>query len=285
MQIKRLAALSLAAVLTAGMLTGCPWDIEDDASSVTSSSSSSSSRPSYDDEDDDDDTGNTGDTGGEDTETPDDPNKPSATLENNKLIVTGGNGALTTEALKNLLPEGANKATIATLNLSNSGYTSIGNLDDGHPLFIEHNKLVWSNLQSVILPAGLKSIGNAAFQGTSLTSVTLPDSLTSIGGDAFYNCTGLTCIRVGTGIMSATIGENAFADVPDTVIIYYPSEWDEDEESEKEKKLEALKAKLQKAGLNTDDYRYMPDSEMLQAAPAAPAGVKELLDVAGLFRL
>ena len=53
MRIKRLAALSLAAVLTAGMLTGCPWDIEDDASSVTSSSSSSSStsRPSYDDED------------------------------------------------------------------------------------------------------------------------------------------------------------------------------------------------------------------------------------------
>ena len=37
MQIKRLAALSLAAIVTAAMLTGCPWDIEDDASSVTSS--------------------------------------------------------------------------------------------------------------------------------------------------------------------------------------------------------------------------------------------------------
>ena len=51
MQIKRLAALSLAAILATTMLTACPWDIEDDASSVTSSSSSSSSRPSYDDED------------------------------------------------------------------------------------------------------------------------------------------------------------------------------------------------------------------------------------------
>ena len=278
MQIKRLAALSLAAVLTAAMLTGCPWDIEDDASSVTSSSSSSSSRPSYDDEDDDDDTGNTGDTGGEDTETPDDPNKPSATLENNKLIVTGGNGALTTEALKNLLPEGANKATIATLNLSNSGYTSIGNLDDGHPLFIEHNKLVWSNLQSVILPAGLKSIGNAAFQGTSLNSVTLPDSLTSIEAKAFNDCTGLTSIRVGAGIISdsATIAPGAFVGVPDTVIIYYPSGMDVEN-------LENLKRKLEIAGLKTNEYR--PDSEMLQTAPAAPAGVKELLDVAGLFRL
>ena len=54
MQIKRLAALSLAAIVTAAMLTGCPWDIEDDASSVTSSPSSSSSvsRPSYDDDED-----------------------------------------------------------------------------------------------------------------------------------------------------------------------------------------------------------------------------------------
>ena len=349
MQIKRLAALSLAAVLTAGMLTGCPWDIEDDASSVTSSpsSSSSTSRPSYDDEDDDDDTGNTGDTGGEDTETPDDPNKPSVTLENNKLIVTGGNGALTTEALKNLLPEGANKATIATLDLSKSGYTSIGNLADGLPLFIEQGNLEWSNLQSVILPAGLKSIGNAAFQGCSnLKSINLPDGLQSIGGNAFYSCPGLTSIdlpdgltsigkwalrsctslesvilpeslesigvqafaycsslksidlpdsltslgaiafnkctsltsiRVGTGIMNpnATIANRAFEGVPANVTVYYPSEL--------ETNLEALKEKLKNAGLDTENYE--PEAKMLQAAPAAPAGVKELLDVAGLFGL
>ena len=55
MRIWRLAALSLAAVLTAGMLTGCPWDKEenetDDASSVPAASSSTS-QPSSDDEDD-----------------------------------------------------------------------------------------------------------------------------------------------------------------------------------------------------------------------------------------
>ena len=56
MRIKRLAALSLAAVLTAGMLTVCPWDKEadetDDASSVPVTSSSTS-QPSSDDKDDD----------------------------------------------------------------------------------------------------------------------------------------------------------------------------------------------------------------------------------------
>ena len=154
MQIKRLAALSLAAIFTAAMLTGCDllawlaWLEENsDSSSVTSSPSSSTSRPSYDDEDDD--TGNTGDTGGEDTETPDDPNKPTVTLKNNELTVAGGDGALTTDALKELLPEGTNKAMIATLDPSNSGYTSIG--------------------------------VSTFSECTSLTSIELPDSLTVSG--------------------------------------------------------------------------------------------------------
>ena len=61
MRIWRLAALSLAAVLTASMLTGCPWDKEadetDDASSVPAASSSTS-QPDYDGTSDDENTGN-----------------------------------------------------------------------------------------------------------------------------------------------------------------------------------------------------------------------------------
>ena len=133
------------------------------------------------------------------------------------------------------------------------------------------------NLESVSLPEGLTSIGVWAFQNcTSLTSVTLPDSLTSIGNFAFYNCTGLTSIRFGTGIISdgATIGVEAFDGVPANVIIYYPSGVD----------VEALKAKLQEAGLNTGNYTpYEEDTKMLQTAPAAPGGVKELLDTVRAF--
>ncbi len=65
MRIKRLAALSLATVVTAGMLTGCDWLAwltEHAASSSSSSSSSSStSRPSYDGGDDDNDDDDGGD--------------------------------------------------------------------------------------------------------------------------------------------------------------------------------------------------------------------------------
>ena len=89
--------------------------------------------------------------------------------------------------------------------------------------------------------------------------------------------TGLTSIRVGTGIMNAnaTIDNGAFDGVPDDVIIYYPSEL--------ETNLEALKEKLKNAGLDTENYE--PETEMPQTAPAAPAGVKELLDTARLFGL
>ena len=307
MQIKRLAALSLAAVLTAGMLTGCDllawlaWLEENsDSSSVTSSSSSSStSRPSYDDEDDDNsDTGNTGDTGGEDTETPDDPNKPTVTLENNELTVAGGNGALTTDALKELLPEGTNKAMIATLDLSKSSYTSIGNLDEGYPLFIEHNKLVWSNLQSVILPAGLKSIGSAAFQSCSnLKIINLPDGLQSIGGNAFYSCPGLTSIELpdsltslgdgafrNTGLISVTlpdkltsIGGYAFSSCTNLQTIRFGVEimnqnatigefaFDDVPDTvtiycPEEGDVVALEDKLEIAGLETNPENYKPDS-------------------------
>ena len=86
MRIKRLAALSLAAVFTAGMLTGCDlldWlaflEGNGDSSSITSSPSSSSSvsRPSYDDEDDDD--SDTDDTNSGDTETPENPDQAEET--------------------------------------------------------------------------------------------------------------------------------------------------------------------------------------------------------------
>ena len=53
MRIKRLAALSLAAVLTAGMLTGCPWDKEADETDDASSVPVTSTDTSQDDDDGD----------------------------------------------------------------------------------------------------------------------------------------------------------------------------------------------------------------------------------------
>ncbi len=45
-----------------------------------------------------------------------------------------------------------------------------------------------SYLRSVILPAGLRSIGNRAFYDTRLENIFIPDSVRTIGTDAFYGC-------------------------------------------------------------------------------------------------
>ena len=58
MRVKKYLALLFAAILATTMLTGCPWDIEDDTASDSSGAPSSSSRPSHDsDSSDDNDSG------------------------------------------------------------------------------------------------------------------------------------------------------------------------------------------------------------------------------------
>ena len=54
MRLRRISALVLAAAVATTMLTGCPWDKEEEPGSSSSSSSSSSSRPNYDDGNEDD---------------------------------------------------------------------------------------------------------------------------------------------------------------------------------------------------------------------------------------
>ena len=246
MQIKRLAALSLAAILTAAMLTGCDllawlaWLEENsDSSSVTSSSSSSSStsRPSYDDEDDDDDdTGNTGDTGGEDTETPNPNDHTTWTITSDgKLTVTGGSGELTDNVLNDLLEDaGIAKEKLTGLDLSASGYTNLGDgafqgctgltriqLPDSLTSLGNWAFGDCTGLASVTLPSGLQSIGQYAFYDCdSLTSVTLPGSLTSIGASAFSECTGLTSIDLPDGLTSLKVG--TFSGCASLTRVYLP---------------------------------------------------------------
>jgi hypothetical protein len=64
-------------------------------------------------------------------------------------------------------------------------------------------------IASITLPEGLVSIKKSVFAGcTRLTSITLPDTLTSIGKSAFSGCNGLTSITLPVGLTS--IGERAF---------------------------------------------------------------------------
>ena len=66
-----------------------------------------------------------------------------------------------------------------------------------------------SGLESIVIPAGIKSLSNYMFQNCSkLTSVTLPESLTSLGTYAFYNCSALTSIKLPANLTE--IGNYSF---------------------------------------------------------------------------
>ena len=65
------------------------------------------------------------------------------------------------------------------------------------------------NLKSVVLPAGMKSIGASAFLACStLKNVVLPEGLKNIGDHAFSGCRSLQSIDLPAGVES--IGESAF---------------------------------------------------------------------------
>ena len=75
-------------------------------------------------------------------------------------------------------------------------------------------------LTTLIIPDGVKSIGNYAFSGcTSLTSITIPDGVTSIGEAAFDSCTSLTSIVVSDSV--TTIDKRAFNNCYNLTTVYY----------------------------------------------------------------
>ena len=67
----------------------------------------------------------------------------------------------------------------------------------------------FSSMTSVTIPSSVTSIGCEAFDGCSgLTSITIPEGVTSIDNDAFYNCSGLTSVAIPSSVTS--IGESVF---------------------------------------------------------------------------
>jgi len=63
-------------------------------------------------------------------------------------------------------------------------------------------------LTSITIPAGVKHIGDFAFDGSGITSVDIPNGVTSIGKYAFTRCTELVSVSIPASVVS--IGDFAF---------------------------------------------------------------------------
>ena len=61
-------------------------------------------------------------------------------------------------------------------------------------------------LDKVVIPNGVRSIGECAFQSTAINSVSIPSTVTSIGAYAFSNCHLLTSIDLPAGIKTIEPG-------------------------------------------------------------------------------
>ena len=66
------------------------------------------------------------------------------------------------------------------------------------------------SISTISIPGSIKTIGIAAFEGSSLVSITLNEGLTSIGATAFQHCGNLESIEIPNSVM--TIGEGVFND-------------------------------------------------------------------------
>ena len=79
-----------------------------------------------------------------------------------------------------------------------------------------------SGIESIVLPYGLKTIGERAFAScTSLTSIEIPNTVSSIGRDAFAYCDGLKSVTLPKSLTE--ISKGAFYDCSGLTSIVIPN--------------------------------------------------------------
>ena len=240
MRVKKYLALTLAALFAATMLTGCPWDIEDDEASE-----------------------NPGD---EESEKP----TPTEIIEKYGDISDDG----TTLTITNT--EGLGFSNESFRNALNNAPTIKKIVFDARVTFIPNSAFYkCTNLTNVELD-DVTEIGSNAFQGcSSLISIDL-GSVTSIGSHAFDSCTNLAHIRLGEGNQDG-VDPNAFNGIAKTVHVYYGTSKEEAQAKWEELDL-TMASGTQVEYLPASEWENRENSD--NAAEALPDAMKGLLALA-----
>ena len=116
---------------------------------------------------------------------------------NGTLTITGTGDMYDFDILENPAPWKSSRESITSVIIPN-GVTSIG-------------ELAFENCSGLtgelVIPNSVISIGEQAFAYcTGLTSVTIGNSVTSIGVSAFNECSGLTSVTIGNSVTSIGVG-------------------------------------------------------------------------------
>lgn len=103
--------------------------------------------------------------------------------------------------------------------------SQVVNSNQSYDFIIEDNELkaYKGNSTDVIIPEGVKYIGEGVFQGSGVTSVILPESLIYIGHKSFANCYRLQEIKIPSSVED--IQYDAFNSNPNIKIIW-PKSWE-----------------------------------------------------------
>lgn len=139
--------------------------------------------------------------------------KGKAKITKNAALILPAEGP-TGEAIK-ALGDGSNMQGIFVYsdggkNYSPSGVIMPSTIEKiGKWTFAINASLNYENeMTGIVLPDGLKEIGQTAFQNAKLISVSIPDSVTVMGSGAFTGCSDLTSIKLSKNV--ADIPASAF---------------------------------------------------------------------------
>lgn len=103
------------------------------------------------------------------------------------------------------------EATIVSVSDTISGDQTLPTALGGYPVTAIGERAFYAHdqLQSIVLPATLETIGKGAFEKcTALTTVTMAEGLVTIGTEAFWRCTRLSEIRIPDTVKD--VQQNAF---------------------------------------------------------------------------